>query len=484
MTPSRFRALQLLLFYGTLFTLPLSVNWVSEHWGAGLLLVSEPLMAVGAGTLVLGTLNGWIAWPRALNPLDKLIGLHFAALLLATVFSSDPLVSAKFLATLLLYASFGYVLPRVLELERGEWLAAVGALALGTGVLVGYVLVRQFLLGISYQLSYSIAEPFLHHGHTNLTVMLEPLVLMLNLALLHKTRTQGFRVRVLTSVLLTAVLMVVAFSYSRASYASLLVQALLLLGYAGWGVGRRLLLPWAVCGLLILAAWQVLEKVHPQASRPSDPQLLHELSSVGDFSPANESNAERKSRWLFSLALFQQRPVAGVGPGTFADRYLDFVRSSPSHPTYYTTLRRMNAHNLYIGWLVEAGALGLATGLALLGHVGWRLLRRGWRWPAPLGQVGFTVFFLSFALHSLTQDFWQEPRVVVLFWLGLGLLRHYERNHPSAAARPAPLARAKLWVPPVAPAATQSPARRGPRYPERSLPARPEGVPPPNRRKT
>ena len=155
---------------------------------------------------------------------------------------------------------------------------------------------------------------------------------------------------------------------------------------------------------------------------------------MGDFSPANESNAERKSRWLFSIDLFQQEPVVGVGPGTFPDRYLDFVRHSPSHPTYFTTLRRMNAHNLYLDWLVEAGALGLATGLMLLGYLVWRQLRWAFRWSPTPGRVGFTVYFLFFLLHSLTQDFWQEPRVMVAFWLAVGLQRFYEKSRVSAAA--------------------------------------------------
>ncbi|WP_426061322.1 O-antigen ligase family protein [Hymenobacter sp. B1770] len=460
MNPSRYRSLLLLLFYLSLFSLPLSFNWVADRWNVGMMLFAEPLMALTVAAAVVGGLLGWVAVPR-LNLLDKLIGLHFGALLLATVFSTDPLVSAKFFITLLLYVSFGYGLPRLLVPVRSEWLAAVGSLALGTSLLALYVLVQQAMQGISYQLSYSIAEPFLHHGHTNLTVMLEPLVLALNMALMYRTRTQSFWVRALAAVLLTGVLMVVAFSYSRASYASLLVQAMLLLFYASWATGRRLLLPWAVAGLVILAGWQVLEEVHPQASKPSDPKLLTELSSVSDFSPANESNAERKSRWLYSLELFQQHPVLGIGPGTFADRYLEFVKNSPNHPTYFTTLRRMNAHNIYLSWLVEAGGMGLATGLLLLGYVVWRVVRRAFQWPAPLGQVALSVYLLYFLLHSLTQDFWQEPRVVVIFWLVIGLQRFWEDGYPTSASVSGQRARARsgVWATVEAPGVAQSSAQ-------------------------
>ena len=65
------------------------------------------------------------------------------------------------------------------------------------------------------------------------------------------------------------------------------------------------------------------------------------------------------SRWRFGLILYRQAPVVGIGPGTFPDRYLDFVTHMPAHERFFTTLRRMNVHNLYLGWLIEAGALGL-----------------------------------------------------------------------------------------------------------------------------
>lgn len=432
MSPSPFRSYLLALFYFTLVSLPLAANWPPGVLPFGLLMPTEPLMVIAVGTLAVGGLAGWVAWPTKIRRLDKLVGLHFGALVLATIFSTDLLVSAKYVATMLLYVSFGYGIPRVLKLQRQEWQRAAAALVLGTGLLVAYCLVRQSLMGISYQISYDVAQPFLEHGHTNLTVMLEPLVLVLNLALLYHPRLQDYRVRFCTTAFLTGVLMVVAFSYSRTSYISLAAQALILLVNAGWSDGRRLLLPWAVSGLVILASWQVVEGVHPEAAAPSEPELIHELKSVSDFTPTNESNAERKSRWLYSLDVFQQEPLVGIGPGTFPDRYLEFVRNEPNHPNYSPTMRRMNAHNLYIDWLVESGTVGFATGFMLLAYVVWRQLRWSLKWRLTPPRVGFAAYFIFFLLHSLTQDFWQEPRVMVVFWLAVGLQRFCLRVPVSA----------------------------------------------------
>ena len=56
---------------------------------------------------------------------------------------------------------------------------------------------------------------------------------------------------------------------------------------------------------------------------------------------------------------------------------------------------------------------------------------RGRTTPA---QVSFTAYLLFFLLHSFSQDFWQEPRVVVLFWLVVGLQRYFARSIPPAIA--------------------------------------------------
>ena len=442
MISPRFRSLLLWLFYVALASLPLSINWFSPWGHFGLLVAVEPLMVLTVGLVGLGVLAGWVARPGPSSLLDKLVGLHLGALLLATAFSSDAQVSAKYVTTVLVFVGFGYGVPRVLRLGRTEWGRAVVALGAGTGALALYVLARHVLLGISYPLSYAIAQPFLPHGHTNLTVLLEPLVLGLNLVLIFHPRAQGPRGRLLATGALTAVLMAVAFSYSRASYISLLVQAVLLLVLLGRPAVAQLWGPWAVAGALVFGSWQGItwRLAPPKAvvTAPSGerPTLLHELGSVSDFTATNESNAERLNRWKYGLVLYRRTPLVGIGPGTFPDRYLDFVRSVPAHDRYYTTFRRMNVHNLYLGWLIEAGALGLLTGLLVLGYAVLGQLRRIVHGERSALAVGLALYFVFFLLHSFVQDFWQEPRVIVVFWLALALQRYYAQAARAPAESP------------------------------------------------
>lgn len=47
--------------------------------------------------------------------------------------------------------------------------------------------------------------------------------------------------------------------------------------------------------------------------------------------------------------------------------------------------------------------------------------------------VGLAAHFLFFLLHSFVQDFWQKPRVMVAFWLVVGLQRYAAQVAASLA---------------------------------------------------
>ncbi len=84
----------------------------------------------------------------------------------------------------------------------------------------------------------------------------------------------------------------------------------------------------------------------------------------------------------------------------------------------YREYDKMNAHQLFLGWLAEMGLLGLLAGLAL-----WALaLRAIW---FLRGQPPFffaCLVFFNFLLLGLIEDYTLDEDIMPLFWLWLAWL--------------------------------------------------------------
>lgn len=155
----------------------------------------------------------------------------------------------------------------------------------------------------------------------------------------------------------------------------------------------------------------------------------------------NQSNVERKNRWLAGIYFFQENPIFGIGVGTFSDHYLShyYGKGLVEKPTVVSS-KKMNIHNLYLGWLTEGGiVLGLA-GLLLVFYaiktqaaplfiygLSWRGIKKYHKRLIIIKGL-MLIYFCSFFLHAVVQDFANESRVIVIFWACMALLNSYKVN--------------------------------------------------------
>ncbi len=111
--------------------------------------------------------------------------------------------------------------------------------------------------------------------------------------------------------------------------------------------------------------------------------------SFGHVTDANFSAVERAAHWLAGVRMFADHPVLGVGIGNYAVAYPAY------HPRgWYAPLA--HAHNYFINIAAEAGALGLAAYLLLIGSALWYSYAAitqsgGARSAAVLGVLGALV---------------------------------------------------------------------------------------------
>jgi O-antigen ligase len=135
--------------------------------------------------------------------------------------------------------------------------------------------------------------------------------------------------------------------------------------------------------------------------------------------------------WRQLLEVYPQRPILGGGPGTVSDRIeIDYSRYvSETGQTLKT--RVDNAHNEYLGYLMDEGALGFAAYMALIIMTLVRWIKRR---STPLAAIGCGM------AGYWAQSFFGLGLCLVLpvIWLIWGLMwsrevKEYEGRHLRSA---------------------------------------------------
>ncbi len=120
----------------------------------------------------------------------------------------------------------------------------------------------------------------------------------------------------------------------------------------------------------------------------------------------NFAVVERMAQMQAAWYMFLSEPLTGVGPGNFPIAYQSQASGFAYliHPWYSP---QQHAHNYYLHIAAEAGLIGLAAYLLLLGLLAvqaWRTLRgvRGWFWQSlAIGSCGIIA---AIAVHNLFEN--------------------------------------------------------------------------------
>ncbi|MDQ1271537.1 MAG: hypothetical protein QG591_167 [Planctomycetota bacterium] len=169
------------------------------------------------------------------------------------------------------------------------------------------------------------------------------------------------------------------------------------------------------------------------------------VTQVNKFfdSHKNEILGERFLCWKASIAIIQDHPWLGIGPGkknfrSVYQQYAETIRhaekqqeketaSEPSPETKAKKKMRVrnierlsHAHNIFLHIWVETGIVGLLTFLWLFIAVfyasikSWRLSKAGYEKALLMGIVASLISIFS---HGLTDSFWKKPEALFLWYI-------------------------------------------------------------------
>ncbi len=408
-----------------LFLAPLSLqlSLLTGQTGFDLSVPTEPVLALLL-FLILFKLFVTREFPARLlkHPLTLLVGLYLAWTLITALTSSMPVVSFKTLAYRTWFIAGFYLVAAQLASDERFSRKYIITYSAGLAIVVVYFIVRVQGAGLlNQQFAHSACYPF-YKDHTSFGASMAFLLPPLSVILFRKSTS--LTAKVLLAVLILIFLTGFILSYSRAAWVSLLAAAL----FAAVLWIRMQVKVFTVAAITLILAlalsagwiWQRMDST----TEDSSADLGQHLRSASNIS-TDQSNLERINRWKCALRMFQERPLAGWGPGTYQFNYGPFQKASERTTISTDFGDAGNAHSEYLGALSESGLPGaliflLITVVAVITGIRvWYREKRGARGYLVLAILTGLV---TYAVHGVMNSFLDSDKIAALWWGYIAML--------------------------------------------------------------
>ncbi|MEO0405325.1 MAG: O-antigen ligase family protein, partial [Bacteroidota bacterium] len=213
-------------------------------------------------------------------------------------------------------------------------------------------------------------------------------------------------------------------SYTRAAWVS--IAAAMALGVIMWlGVRLKTLLTIGVLGLgFVWFAQDDLLIFLERNEQDSSDDIAEHVESISNVS-SDASNLERLNRWNCALALWEERPVFGWGPGTYQFVYAPYQRSQDLTIISTNNADGGNAHSEYLGPLAEQGVIGSLNFFALLlvvCSVAFRLFREVKDPEVKLLVLGVYLGLMTYFIHAVLNNYLDTDKASAPFWGFIAML--------------------------------------------------------------
>ena len=406
------------LYYIVIFLVPLSINLdeLGVDLGVGIALPTEPLI-VGMMLIFILKLfyDGSFDKQILKHPITKLIILHIFWMALTSITSSNPIVSVKFLLSRFWYVSvFFFIASQVLKSTKNQkimiWLYIFGFIP----VLL-YTFQQHSIRGFDQESANWVMNPFFN-DHTSYGACLA----MVFPFLLWQTFSQKIvgAKRIIVFLVTLLFLVAIILSYTRAAWVSLIGA------FGIFIILRFKIKTWVVLFVSFLAGIfffstkdSVLINLKSN-KQDSSSNLTEHVESISNVS-SDASNLERINRWKSAWEMFQDKPIFGFGPGTYAFEYAPYQQSKDKTIISTNAGDGGNAHSEYLGPLSEEGLLG---GLLMISIVitvtsaGVRIYKS--TLSKEYRMIGLSVFLglITYYLHGILNNFLDTDKASALFW--------------------------------------------------------------------
>jgi len=404
------------------FLTPFSFKYIHEELGFTMDIPTEPvIVAIMLLFFVRLLYEGGYDKRVLRHPVTMILIIQLLWMFITTVTSEMPMVSFKFFISRLWFVTTFFFLGVYLFRERINMHRFMWLFGSALAIVVVMSTYNHYLHGFEREVGYAMVRPFFNdHTHYGAVLALvAPFFVVM--AFNRNGSVLRRRLAIMVFFLFCAGIL---FSYSRASWLSLIVAA------GGFVIlVFRLKFRFILAGLILLLGVFALYQTEIVMRLERNQQ-----ESSGDFSEhvqsitnitSDASNLERINRWRSAYRMYEERPVFGWGPGTYQFVYAPFQRSEDYTiiTTHFGDLG--NAHSEYIGPLSESGLPGMLSFIALALAVlatGVKLYKKAPDREMRLIALGLTLGFITYLTHGLLNNFLDTDKASVPFWGMMAIL--------------------------------------------------------------
>lgn len=408
-----------LAFLAIAFLTPISVNIEEYTDSFGLFIPTEPLLFGMMILLLMIQLRKEVI-PKEIwkNPIIWAVAFYLFWVFITSITSSSPVTSFKFLLArlwfmipLLLYGPV--VFKKEINIRLFIWLYTIGMM-----IAIGYTIIVHASYGFGEKEGHWVMWPFFkdHTIYGCMVAFTVPMVFGLYFSKKHSPLIQAV---LLSFIALN--LIGLYFSYTRAAWLSI---------FAAIGV-------WALIhfrikfsliasitlflGIFLYFSWDAIQMdLARNKSEHTTEDFSKKLESATNVT-TDASNLERLNRWSSAISMFEDRPVFGFGPGTYAFEYARF--QEPENTTIISTNfgDAGNAHSEYLGPMAEMGFLGLISTVLIIIAIFYKGLTLYNRWPIEEREMKVMILamvlsLVTYFVHAFLNNFLDTDKAAVPIW--------------------------------------------------------------------
>ncbi len=353
-----------IVFLVLLFTLPLSFEY-SFSSSLGTDIPDELLMLFVSGIFF----AYWVYSPGAISknllqhPLLLLLFISLSWTIITVLFSTQPVISLKFLLAKGWYAG-AFILAPLIIFRRKKFIKIAAASIAGSMFFVAVIaLVRHYDYGFRFANINDAVYPFFRN-HVNYSAMLACTIPIL-FAFFSTVKKRNLRILIGGAIII--VLIALAFSYARGAWLALLLGVL-----AYWLIKKRLLFYafiTAIIFLIVSVLWLKNNDRYLRYSNDFKTTIFHKDFAehlVATYKLKDVSTAERFYRWIAGVRMIKDNWLTGYGPNTFYDNYKEYA--VPAFKTWVSDNKdHSTVHNYFLLITIEQGIPGLLFFIVLVG---------------------------------------------------------------------------------------------------------------------